>query len=230
MRTRWFLAGKTFLTLALVVTILAASAVFVGGAAAQDYGCVAFAVELRNDAGTPQTATIFFADPFTGEVVTDTVSLTLLPGETGTLRLVAIAPLPVYLGGGPGGLTIVSSDHFGDVITEENCVGGFIGDGRINDGENQLAAPVAVYCTRGNIEAYKIDAETGRGDLAFQTPLVNGTSQEGGTLLASGLGIELYWRADGKYQLNTLNFEGNLYAIAWVGCDGSEFEYIAPQP
>ena len=230
MSARWFLAGKTFLTFALVLTILAASAAFVGGAAAQDYGCVAFAVRLRNDTGTPQTATIFFGDPFTFTPLTDTVSRTLLPGETGTLRLVASVPLPVYMGGGPGWLTVLGFNHFGDIITEENCVGGSIGDGRINDGANQLAAPVAVYCTRGNLEAYKIDAETGRGDLAFQTPLVNGASQEGGTLLASGLGIELYWRADGKYQLNTLNFEGNLYAIAWVGCDGSEFEYIAPQP
>lgn len=224
------IAYRKLLVAVLLLAIMVSGFAFVRGAAAADYGCVAFAADLRNDTGSPQTATVFFADWFTDAALTNTASLTLLPGQTGTLRLVAFVPLPVYAGGGPGGLTVLGINPFGDVISVDNCIGGSIGDGRINDGADQLAAPVAVYCQSGLVHIYKIDPETGAGELALSVEQVSSMPTDGTTLLGADMGIEIYWRPDGKYQVNTVNFEGNLYAIAWRGCSKTDFEYIAPQP
>lgn len=191
--------------------------------------CVAFAVQLRNDTGTPQTAEIFFGDPNTGEALTRTVRLTLQPGETGTLRLVAPARRPFFLGGGPGGLTIVSSSEFGDVIKDSSCFGGRIDDGRLNGSAKHLAAPVAVYCTAETIDVYTIDPDTGDGFLVIREARSSGQPESGqNTLLAQGGGVSLWWLGDGQYQINATTFDGKDYVIAWRNCDAESLVALAP--
>lgn len=225
-RKRLFIISLLFI---LAFVSLAAA----GSAAAQDRSCIAFSVELRNDYGSPLTADVYFAAVSDDRILSPVASLTLHPGETGVLRLVwnVLNGIPFYLGGGPGGLTILSASSFGDAISSDNCDGGFIGDGRINDGPNQLAAPVAVYCAAGNIDVYKIDATTGAGSLVIREPQVSGKPAGGAnTLLASEQGVSLSWLADGRYQIDTVNFEGNPFIIIWNGCDRSSVALIAPQP
>ncbi len=91
-------------------------------------------------------------------------------------------------------------------------------DGRLNDDQQRdVAAPVAVYCADGNIDIYKIDAETGDGTRIISVAQVEG-SPESTQLLASAEGVSLYWLDTGEYHINTTNFEGKPYWINWVGC------------
>ncbi|MBZ0297900.1 MAG: hypothetical protein K8L99_35425, partial [Anaerolineae bacterium] len=103
-------------------------------------------------------------------------------------------------------------------------------DGRINNDQTKdVAAPVAVYCADGNVDVYKIDAETGKGTLVIREPQVEGTPEDGeNTLLASAEGVSLYWLSTGEYQVNTPNFEGILYSIVWEGCDSRTLYHLAP--
>ncbi|MBZ0297902.1 MAG: hypothetical protein K8L99_35435 [Anaerolineae bacterium] len=216
-------------SLFLLFTLIAS--MIVGSAAAQDYRCIGFSIQLRNDDTVAHTATIYFGRFSDGSALTHTASLTLQPGESGFLRLYANIPdVRFFLGGGPGGLTIIGADDFGNAVTLDTCNGGRIDDGRVNDGPNQLAAPVAVYCAAPNIEVYKINAETGEGSLVIQEPQVSGEPESGeNQLLASAEGVTLSWLANGSYQINTVNFEGNPFIIAWNGCDGGSLDYIAPR-
>ncbi len=91
-------------------------------------------------------------------------------------------------------------------------------DGRLNNEQGKdVAAPVAVYCADGNIDVYKIDAETGDGTRIISVAQVEG-SPESTQLLASAEGVSLYWLDTGEYHINTTNFEGKPYWINWVGC------------
>lgn len=103
-------------------------------------------------------------------------------------------------------------------------------DGRLNNSQlRDVAAPVAIYCADGNIDVYKINAETGDGTRVISFPQVEGLPESGtNTELASAEGISLYWLSDGPYQLNTPNFEGILYSITWLGCDSSTLAHLAP--
>ena len=103
-------------------------------------------------------------------------------------------------------------------------------DGRLNNSQlKDVAAPVAVYCADGNINIWKINADTGEGTLIITTPQVEGTPEGGNTELASAEGISLYWLEGGQYQLNAPSFEGELYSITWEGCDSSTLFHLAPQ-
>lgn len=102
-------------------------------------------------------------------------------------------------------------------------------DGRINNSQlKDVAAPVAIYCADGNINIWKIDAETGEGTLVITHPQVTGTPEGGNTQLATAEGVSLYWLEGGQYQVNTPNFEGNLYSIMWQGCDSKTLTHLAP--
>jgi hypothetical protein len=218
-----------FILIGLLAVLLLSSFAFVGSAAAKDQICYALEIDFRNDTGETRTARMDVVTQYGVHIIS--VSLTLAPGETGTMRLVTNLPLNQGILFGHiefGGLTLLSVAE--DIPTSDNCDGGRIGDGRINDGASQLAAPVAVYCHAGNIDIYRIDAETGAGELVISVPQVSGAPADGTTQLAAEGGVILSWREDGKYQVNTVNFEGNPYIIAWQGCDGRTLDYIAPQP
>jgi hypothetical protein len=215
--TRTSRLSKRISILIVLITALISGFAFVGQAAAQSTICAAFAVVLRNDAPVPLTATIYFASVATGEPLTDTLSVTVQPGESATLRLVALIPnVPYFLGGGPGGLTIESIINFGDTLTEDNCTGGRIGDGRINDGGDQLGAPVAVYRTDQGIEIYLIDPDDGHGDQIFVATddevVAVGDSPAENTIIDSASGVALYRLTSGEFQINATSFDGTPYS------------------
>ena len=225
---------RFWLTISLVVIVLAAAlAVPTAASAGSGVVCIGFSVTLRNDSTEPHTATVFYANLVDSSPLSPTATLTLNPRETGVLRLFANVPTDVdfYLAGGPGGLTILGADYFGDVAPASDCDGGRIGDGRLNDGANQLAAPVAVYCLDGNIDVYRIDPETAQGSLVIREPQVSGQPESGtNTILASSQGVFLSWLANGRYQIDTVNDEGKPYIITWNGCDPDSLERIESQP
>jgi hypothetical protein len=226
----------TMLKRSLVVFSLAALLVtgfaFGGARPAKAASCVGFDVLLRNDLATSATATISFILPYPPHTqLTPTYRLTLAPGEIGYLHLVAYlsVPPPYILGGGPGGLTILGIDNFGNNITPNNCTGGGIFDGRLNHFPIDIAAPVAVYCSPeddGGIDAYAIDPSTSEGTLAFRTTgdedsaaldeaAANGSSVQ----IASGSGITLWATADGGLAVTglDLNGEGKTYHFDFAG-------------
>ncbi len=166
-------------------------------ASAEGDVCWVFDVGLRNDTGTPATATIFFYDLGTLQTLTGTNSLTLNPGESGTLRLTALLAggITPGLGGGPGVLTITAITAFGDPANASECIAR-INDGRIN--AYDLAAPLAAYCSNGGITVWDIDAE-GQGTLAFtatadqiSAALSTAASEQQNQLVAEGMGDSLY--------------------------------------
>lgn len=204
-----------------VMVVLAASLVAVSGAAAATSDCIAFAVDLRNDAPIPLTAVIFFGDLVTGEPLTDVVSLTLQPGESGTLRLVAtVTEDAFFLGGGPGGLTIIGVDSFGDGISFDNCTGGGFSDGRLNNGGDQLAAPVAVYSSDDGIEVWTINPESGDGRLLFVATNEEidaaGSDPAENTLIEQAENVALYRLTGGAFQLNAFKLDGTLYEFRFT--------------
>ena len=85
-----------------------------------------------------------------------------------------------------------------------DCVGGRIGDGRINDGPNELGAPLAAYCAGGGIEVWEID-ENAQGILGFtasaseiDAALSDAASDGLPMLVGSALGNSLYASPDGE--------------------------------
>lgn len=212
-----FLSRK-LITFSVLAVIVISSLAAVGSAAAAT--CIAFAVTLRNDDTVAHTAVIFFISADDPSIVSNTNSLTLQPGETGLLRLVATMPSTwVFLGGGPGGLTILGADNFGDVITLDNCIGGSIGDGRLNDGPDQLAAPVAVYDTEQGLDVYLINPANGNGDKIFTATDAEvaavGDTPSSNTIIDSASGVALYRLTSGEFQINATNFDGSPYAFVW---------------
>lgn len=114
---------KSRIFLLFLLVSLSAS-IAVGSASAQVYRCIGFSVQLRNDTAIAQTATIYFGRPSDNAPLSHTARLTLQPGESGILRLYANIPdVPFFLGGGPGGLTIIGASDFGDVALSHNCNG-----------------------------------------------------------------------------------------------------------
>jgi hypothetical protein len=86
---------------------------------------------------------------------------------------------------------------------------------------------VAIYCADGNIDVYKIDAETGEGTGIIRVAQVEDTP-ESTQLLASAQGVDLYLLDTGEYQINTVNFEGHPYSINWDGCSSDALMHLAP--
>lgn len=210
--------SRKLIIFSVFAVIVISSLATVGSAAAAT--CAAFAVNLRNDYSIPLTANAFFVSLDDFSIVSNEVTLTLQPGESGILRLVASVPsLNIFVGGGPGGLTIVGFDNFADGITTDNCVGGSIGDGRVNDGPNQLAAPVAVYDTDQGLDVYLINPANGNGDKIFTATDAEvaavGDTPSSNTIIDSASGVALYRLTSGEFQINATNFDGSPYAFVW---------------
>ena len=102
-------------------------------------------------------------------------------------------------------------------------------DGRINNSQTKdVAAPVAVYCTRENtIAIFKIDPVTGKGTRIINHPQGDEPAAEN-QLLASTEGVSLFQLSTGEYQVDAPNFEFNLYSITWEGCNSSTLVHLAP--
>lgn len=99
-----------------------------------------------------------------------------------------------------------------------------IGDGRINDGANELGAPLAAYCSSEGITVWDID-EQGQGTLAFTATvgqineaLANALASLQNSLIAEGIGNSLYALSSNE--------------LAFVGPDlrepGKQYQFIAP--
>jgi hypothetical protein len=106
-----------------------------------------------------------------------------------------------------------------------DCSGSFIGDGRINDGPNELGAPLAAYCGSGGIEVWDIDLEA-KGTLGFvafaaavDEALADAASSGLPTLVDSGLGNSLYASPDGDLVVQgpDLREPGKLYSFLFSG-------------
>jgi hypothetical protein len=106
-----------------------------------------------------------------------------------------------------------------------DCVGGRIGDGRINDGPNELGAPLAAYCADGDIEVWEID-ENAQGILGFTVSaneidiaLEEAASNGLPTLVGSGLGNSLYASPDGELAVMGPDFrdESKTYRFDFPG-------------
>jgi hypothetical protein len=110
----------------------------------------------------------------------------------------------------------------------DNCIGGRIGDGRINDGGDQLAAPMAGYCTdEGGIEIWDIDLSgVGTFDLvvtaaeiadALAVAVANDINQLVGT---GTLGNQLWALSNGQLQFHASGLPGEeakLYDFVFEG-------------
>jgi hypothetical protein len=118
-------------------------------------------------------------------------------------------------------------DTFFGVSSPNNCVGGRIGDGRINDGPNELGASLAAYCNGdGGIDVYAIDKSTSEGTLAFTasadeiaSALASAASGGSSVLVGEGLGDQLWAAADGTLAVvgPDLNGEGKTYRFDFAG-------------
>lgn len=210
--------SRKLIILSVLALVIMSSLAMVGSASAAT--CAAFAVSLRNDDSVAHTANAYFVSAEDFSIVSNEVKITLQPGESGILRLVASVPnLNIYVFGGPGGLTIVGFDNFADGIAAANCDGGRIGDGRLNDGANQLAAPVAIYDTDQGLDVYLINPANGNGDKIFTATDEEvadvGDAPAANTIIDSANGVALYRLTSGEFQINATNFDGSPYSFTW---------------
>lgn len=169
---------------------------------------VTITATLTNNAGEERTGRIRIIDTGdNGRIVAQTEAV-FQPNETKTLTLTSDVEADHMIILNRAGMRVVSFDtaFFGlPEVCDEVLV--FVGDGRINAGLNQAAAPLAGYCTRrGGIDVYDIDAR-GQGQLAFrvtaaqiatglETARTTGLNQQIGT----GLNNALYALTSGELQ------------------------------
>jgi len=95
------------------------------------------------------------------------------------------------------------------ILPPDNCVGGRINDGRINDGNDHMAAPAVVYCLDGGgIQVFDVDLETSNGNLAFEVSgaeianaLISAASSGSSVQIRSGLDDSLWASPDNQLVL-----------------------------
>jgi hypothetical protein len=100
-----------------------------------------------------------------------------------------------------------------------------IGDGRLNDGADQLGAPLAAYCKQGGMEVWDI-SDVGAGTLGFTVTadeiaagLASAAASGQSVLISSGLGNSLYAGAQGQLVLTGPDVKepGKTYTFAFPG-------------
>jgi hypothetical protein len=153
----------------LVVAVLFASFAFLSPKAISARGlvCLVFEATLTNGDAVSHSTSFRFVDVDTGLDVSRTVSITLQPGETGTLRLAAFVPVGHIfpIGSSLDGLTLVShSTGFDPGLACNDGSPSGIFDGRLNPSD--LAAPVVAYCEGKAVAVYDINA-SGQGHRVF---------------------------------------------------------------
>ncbi len=194
------LTRRIFLALT-VLTPIAASLAFlsVSAVSAEEEVCWVLEHQYYNDMAYTATTTaeIIHISPFR---IYGQASLTLAPGETGTLKVAALVPASdtavtfsttivfAYLGGDFYQADISACDS-GSGVAE-------IADGRING--KDLAAPVVGYCHDGGMAVWDIDAE-GHGTYAFdvtaddiRSALEQAVASQHNFMVAEGIDNNLY--------------------------------------
>ncbi len=189
--------ASVLVVLALFVSSFAFLAIPVANA--ESYVCWVLEAQYYNDMDHTATTTaeIIRVSPFH---IYGQASLTLAPGETGTLRVAALVPASdtgvatsgtvvfYYLGGG-----FYKADL--SACSEGSEAGG-IADGRTNG--TDLAAPLAAYCNDGGLAIWDIDAE-GNGSPAFDVSagdisaaLEQAVASQQNVMVSEGMGNSLY--------------------------------------
>ncbi|MBK8022031.1 MAG: hypothetical protein IPK19_11545 [Chloroflexi bacterium] len=152
------------LALALLIGLLP----FALPAAAADC-TVTVTATLTNNSGEERTGRIRIIDTEdNGRIIANTEAVFGV-NETKTLTLTNEVTAGAMVMLNRAGMRV---DYFDAAFTGDpevcDAVQVFVGDGRINAGLNQNAAPVAAYCTRrGGIDVYDIN-NRGQGSLAFR--------------------------------------------------------------
>lgn len=193
-------AGRLALALVVTVVVIAALLPLTQTAFAAGACSVTVTAVFNNNVPEERTARIRIIDTADNGRIIANVEAVLQPNDTRTLTLTSDVNEDSMILINRAGMRLVSYDtaFTGD---PEVCdaVQIFIGDGRINAGLNQQAAPLAGYCTRrGGIDVYDIDNQ-GRGQLAFRVTaaqikaaqdlaVTSGQNQ----LIAQGLNNALY--------------------------------------
>ncbi len=164
--------------------------------------CYVLEVHLTNYGGATATATVYFVDTNTEDIISGSATITLNPGQSGTLRLAAFVPgdANVVPFGESDGEVTSDSYTFGPADPSA-CGGGDSGIAQISDGRinsHDLAAPLATYCSDGGITVWDISAD-GQGTLGFTATqqqiadaLAAAKSSGQNQLIAEGLGNSLY--------------------------------------
>jgi len=124
-------------------------------------------------------------------------------------------------------ITLSPYSHYVGRLSADNCVGGRIGDGRINDGPNELGASLAAYCNSDSgIDVYSIDKSTSEGTFAFSSSageiasaLESAASSGAPVLIGEGSGDQLWATPEGKLAVigPDLNGEGKTYRFDFAG-------------
>lgn len=174
---------------------------------AQEPICYVFSLTVINSDTIPHTLTMRFRDSVTDETFA-TGSLTLSPGETGTLRLAAFIPAGVSLSTPVSGTGLDLVSYTLGPADASECAGGgvaMISDGRVNG--TDLAAPAAVYCENGGIAVWDISDE-GDGMFGFtvtaeqiEAALASAATSGQNVLVGEGLGNSLYALATNELAL-----------------------------
>lgn len=220
-------SSRKLVILLLAAAMLLTSIAFVGSASAapiittsSSTYCIAWAIRLTNTGGEPMEIDSSLYR-FDSELqLVDAESFTLQPGETRDTRVIGFAPRYSWFA-----ITYYSVPTLSfEILTYgqiglENCLGGKIGDGRLNDGGDQLAAPVAVYDTEQGLDVYLINPANGNGDKIFTATDEEvadvGDTPEVNTVIDSANGVVLYRLTSGEFQINATNFDGSPYAFDW---------------
>jgi len=104
------------------------------------------------------------------------------------------------------------------------------GDGRINHHVADRAAPVALYCLYGGIQAIRIDPLTGNGMDAVRVSAEEleaiGRPTEGKIILLQTDWVILSWHAEERFGANAWYADGKPYTMTWVECNDSDNQYL----
>lgn len=105
------------------------------------------------------------------------------------------------------------------------------GDDRLNHNTSDRAAPIAVYCSTGDISLLRIDPVSAQGVDEFTVSLTDinaaGIPSEGALTLAERNWVLLSRLADGRFQVNTHYADGKDYIIVWEECDFATLVHLA---
>lgn len=185
---------------------------------------------IGNSTETVNAQVILFPSKQTS---TQSFQFTLQAGESGVFHIEFLIPDPSitfqFLAGNwftNPNMQITSYDE--GYLDLEDCIGHTFDDGRINDGENEKAAPVVAYCEDDGIGVYDIDPQS-QGNLVFRVSyddvadgIDEAQSSGEAVTLGSGADDHLYALADGHLQLSgPEQFTGKPYNYIFAGdfCD-----------
>jgi len=196
-----------------LISLLVSSLVFFAlpvSADANTEQCWISEFSYRNDTSSPATVDLTLHDSSPQTALYQTTD-TLQPGETKTVSIHGLFPLSsssFSSSATSATLTFLGFGNFGRVDFSVCASFGRIGDGRINDGGDQLGAPLAAYCASdGGIAVWDI-SDVGEGTLGFtatgadiSAALANAAQSGQNVLVGEGLGNSLYALANGNLML-----------------------------